>query len=76
MLMQTFLTNGTEVFVFDARLQLEIYKMRVLPSCVRPPACLSVRPHENRWTDFYGHLCRRVLVKFIDTFQFWLKSDN
>jgi hypothetical protein len=41
--------------------------------------CLSVcmQQHlENPWTDFHFIWCQGVFLKFVDTFQFWLKSDK
>jgi hypothetical protein len=65
---------------------LQYVSMRFLPRCQQSyktapgfPCCLSVcriYQLENRWTNFCEIRCLGVLLKFVDTFQFWLKSGK
>jgi hypothetical protein len=43
-----------------------------------PYVCLSVllKQLENPWTDFHEILYFEVLLKFVDTTQFWLILNN
>jgi hypothetical protein len=55
---------------FYRQSHLNVAKMRILPL----PVCPSVRIYlENGWTNFRDILYRRVLLRFVYIFEFWLQ---